>query len=233
MGATTTPSPRPKTAPTSRVSSGRCRRSADASAPMRRSPGRHGTCRTSTRTRCSSSTTCLISVRDTFAAKLKRHSQLKSHILSIFTLTFLQLSSTKPSSGATSFCRGRRRTRCTLPGTSGSSIAQSVRESYSVALAVLVMASDNTHTHIQLFSPTLYSRHRAPPRCASFGDQFAPVALQLAHPSRARLHDRARFLQHRPGPRDVRAQPQADHRRRAHHVLLGRSSLTLAMVSKT
>ena len=145
LGATTTPSPRPKTAPTSRVSSGRCRRSADASAPMRRFHGRRGTCPTSTRTRCSSSTT-----------------------------SWTSSSSTKPSSGATSFCLGRRRTRCisyvaifcaflncfarfarfarfahylantAYPlsltyrhGTCGNSIARSVRESRGVALAVI------------------------------------------------------------------------------------------------
>ena len=41
-GATTTPSRPPKTAPTSRVFSDRCRRSADASAPTRRFPAKHG-----------------------------------------------------------------------------------------------------------------------------------------------------------------------------------------------
>ena len=49
-------------------------------------------------------------------------------------------------------CHGKRRTRCTLLGMCGNLIERSVRESYGVALAVLVMASDNTHTHTYNFS---------------------------------------------------------------------------------
>lgn len=55
------------------------------SAPMRHSPAKHGTCPTSTPTRCSFSTTCSTSS-----------------------------SSTKPSFGATSFSHGKRRILCTL-----------------------------------------------------------------------------------------------------------------------